>query len=172
LINRSRGRISTRFRRRTCSQASQLKTCRSSFPPLVLYPSRNVLNKADTLLKGGLKGKTVLIQGGLSVTGSIAIQLTKHVYGATRVITTVSTNKRPLIAQYLGEGTVDQIIDYKAQDIHKEIPPASIDFVYDTLGILTSLIPLVKPSGVLLTIAAMPRRARNAVLAWLDLGRG
>lgn len=125
--------------------------------PLVLYTSRNSLNKADSLIKGGLKGKTVFIPGGLSGTGSVAIQLAKHVYGAARVITTVSTSKRPLIAQYLGEGIVDQIIDYKTQDVRKEVPSASVDFVYDTLGIMTSLIPLVKPGGVILSIASMPR---------------
>jgi NADPH:quinone reductase-like Zn-dependent oxidoreductase len=125
--------------------------------PLVLYTARNSFNKADNLLKGGLRGKTVFIPGGLNGTGSLAIQLAKHVYGAARVITTVSTSKKPLIAQYLGEGTVDQIIDYKTQDVGKEVPPASVDFVYDTLGIMTSLIPLVKPDGVLLSIATLPR---------------
>jgi NADPH:quinone reductase-like Zn-dependent oxidoreductase len=118
----------------------------------------NSLNKADALLNGGLKGKTVLIPAGLSGTGSVAAQLAKHVYGASKVITTVSTSKIPLVPKLIGDGTVDQIIDYKTQDIRKEVPPASVDLAFDTPGIMTSLIPLVKPSGLLLSIASMPAR--------------
>lgn len=40
--------------------------------------------------------------------GSVACQLAKNVYGAARVITTVSTEKVPRVEQTLGEGVVDQ----------------------------------------------------------------
>jgi NADPH:quinone reductase-like Zn-dependent oxidoreductase len=115
--------------------------------PLVLYTASNALQQAANLLQGGLKGKTVLIPGGLSGTGSVGVQLAKHVYGASKVITTTSTNKIPLMSQYVVDGSVDQIIDYKKQDIHKEIPFQSVDFAFDNMGAMTSLIPLVKPSG-------------------------
>lgn len=105
-----------------------------------------------------MKGKTVLIPAGLSGTGSVAAQLVKHVYGASKVIITVSTSKIALVPTFLGDATVDHIIDYKTQDIRKEIPPASVDLVFDTLGTMTSLIPFVKPTGTLLSIASIPAR--------------
>jgi NADPH:quinone reductase-like Zn-dependent oxidoreductase len=124
--------------------------------PLVLYTASSALQQAANLLQGGLKGKTVLIPGGLSGTGSVGVQLAKHVYGASKVITTTSTNKIPLMSQYVVDGSVDQIIDYKKQDIHKEIPSQSVDFAFDNMGAMTSLIPLVKPSGVFLSVATIP----------------
>ena len=44
----------------------------------------------------------------MSGTGLFACQLAKHVFGAGKVITTVSTAKIPKLEELLGEGTVDQ----------------------------------------------------------------
>ncbi len=54
----------------------------------------------------------MFVPAGLSGTGSVALQLAKHVYGAAKVIKTVSTSKLSKVGQFLGEGTVDQVIDY------------------------------------------------------------
>lgn len=44
----------------------------------------------------------------VSGTGSFACQLAKNVFGAGKVITTVSTSKVPKVPALLGEGVVDQ----------------------------------------------------------------
>jgi NADPH:quinone reductase-like Zn-dependent oxidoreductase len=41
-------------------------------------------------------------------TGAFACQFAKNVFKAGKVITTVSTQKVPKVAEYLGEGVVDQ----------------------------------------------------------------
>ncbi|KAF3057344.1 hypothetical protein GL218_05969 [Daldinia childiae] len=105
----------------------------------------------------GLEGKTVFVPGGLSATGSIAIQVLKNVYGVGKIITTVSTAKVPLVEQYL-PGLVDQVIDYtRVKNLTDVIPPGSIDMVYNTQWIVTSTFPLAKPDvGVVASIASVP----------------
>lgn len=44
----------------------------------------------------------------MSGTGSLAAQLAKNVFGAGKVITTVSTAKVDRVAELLGEGVVDE----------------------------------------------------------------
>lgn len=76
--------------------------------------------------KGSLAGKTVFVPAGrefssmsdwkkillmysiVSGTGNFALQLAKNVFGAGKVITTVSTGKIPKVPKLLGEGVVDQ----------------------------------------------------------------
>ncbi|KAI1375455.1 GroES-like protein [Hypoxylon crocopeplum] len=105
----------------------------------------------------GLEGKTVLVPGALSATGSVAIQLLKNVYGVGKLITTVSTAKIPLVEKYL-PGLVDQIIDYtKVAKLTDAIPAASVDFVYNTQWGVTSMFPLLKPdTGVAASITSVP----------------
>lgn len=40
--------------------------------------------------------------------GSVAIQMAKNVYGADKVITTVSTTKVPMVDDLLGKGVLDE----------------------------------------------------------------
>ena len=44
----------------------------------------------------------------VSGVGSVAVQMAKNVFGAEKVITTVSTMKVPMIDNLLGEGVVDE----------------------------------------------------------------
>lgn len=44
----------------------------------------------------------------VSGTGAYACQLAKNVFGAGKVITTVSTSKVPKVPELLGEGVVDE----------------------------------------------------------------
>jgi NADPH:quinone reductase-like Zn-dependent oxidoreductase len=44
----------------------------------------------------------------VSGVGSVAVQMAKNVFGAEKVITTVSTMKVPMIDNLLGKGVVDE----------------------------------------------------------------
>ena len=116
-----------------------------------------------------LEGKTVFVPGGLSATGSVAIQVAKNVFGASKIITTVSTAKVPLVEQYL-PGMVDQVIDYKTQNIRKVVPKGSVDFMFNTLWpTLDEGIPLLNPeTGILMSIASVPSKAVARELAGAD----
>ncbi|KAJ3579733.1 hypothetical protein NPX13_g835 [Xylaria arbuscula] len=105
----------------------------------------------------GLEGKTVFVPGALSGTGSTAIQLLKNHYGVERVISTVSTEKVPLVEQYL-PGLVDQVVDYKStKRLTDAIPAGSVDFVLNTQWDLISTFPLVDPKkGVVISISSAP----------------
>jgi len=112
------------------------------------------LVRIDNEMPGGLKGKTVLIPAGLGGVGSLALQLLNPVFGAGKVITTVSTAKVPLVSQTLGEGLVDQIIDYTKQDVITEVLKDSpVDFLLDTAMLSMTYLPLMKSgSSVILSL--------------------
>ncbi|KAI0466157.1 alcohol dehydrogenase [Xylaria cf. heliscus] len=106
---------------------------------------------------GGLEGKTVFVPGALSSTGSVAIQVLKNVYGVGRVISTVSTEKLPLVEKYL-PNLVDQVVDYKTtRRLTDVIPAGSVDFVLNTQWDLVNTFPLVDPKrGVVVSISSAP----------------
>ncbi|KAJ6003079.1 hypothetical protein N7451_005626 [Penicillium sp. IBT 35674x] len=79
--------------------------------------------------EGDLEGKTVFIPAGLGGTGIFACQLAKNIFKAGKVITTVSTSKVDKVKELLGEGIVDEIIDYKKSDPMTVIPPRKRDGV-------------------------------------------
>ncbi|KAG5996442.1 hypothetical protein E4U43_002854 [Claviceps pusilla] len=107
--------------------------------------------------KGSLSGKTVFIPAGLSGTGSFACQLAKNVFGAGKVITTVSTSKVPKVPALLGEGVVDQVIDYTTTNLAAAIPPKSVDFMFDTTGqSMECLSRMVPETGLIISIATTP----------------
>ncbi|KLU88672.1 hypothetical protein MAPG_07657 [Magnaporthiopsis poae ATCC 64411] len=104
-----------------------------------------------------LEGKTVFVPGALSATGGIGVQMAKNVFGASKVISTVSTPKLPVVERHLGPGIVDQLIDYKTQDVAKEVGMGTVDFVYNTQWGLEGTFPLLKPkTGVVVSIASIP----------------
>ncbi|RYP41892.1 hypothetical protein DL767_000721 [Monosporascus sp. MG133] len=109
-------------------------------------------------VSGGLEGKTVFVPGALSATGSVGAQLLKTVYGAGRVISTVSTAKVPLVARRLPAGTVDEVVDYTAaRRLTDAVAPGSVDFVYNTQWDLGGVIPLLRrDAGVVVSIASLP----------------
>ena len=116
-----------------------------------------MFEKANREISGGLKGKTVFVPAGLSGTGLVGLQLAKNVFGAGKVITTVSTAKVDKVPILLGSNVVDQIVDYKTQDPLKEIPRGSVDFMFDTMGGSLSYVSLIKPkTGRIITIAMVP----------------
>lgn len=116
-----------------------------------------VFDNANARMPQGLKGTTVFVPAALSGTGSVALQVAKHVYGASKVITTASTAKIPKIADYLGSDVVDQIIDYTTKNPLEEISRGSVDFMIDTVGGTLSYMSLLKPkSGLILSISTIP----------------
>ncbi|KAK1978280.1 alcohol dehydrogenase [Colletotrichum cereale] len=104
-----------------------------------------------------LEGKTVFIPGALSGGGFTAIQVAKNVFGAKKIISTVSTTKINLVEKYL-PGLVDQLIDYNATDVGDVVPKGSVDFMVNTQWTTMSpSIPLLNPkTGVLTSIASIP----------------
>ncbi|KAL6813421.1 GroES-like protein [Trichoderma sp. SZMC 28013] len=107
-----------------------------------------------------LEGKTVYIPAGLSSTGAMAAQVAKNVFGASRIITTVSTPKLALVEQYL-PGIYDQVIDYKTQRPRDQVPPGSVDIMYNTQwNSMDEGIPMLNPkTGVLISITSAPSKA-------------
>jgi len=125
--------------------------------PATALTAIQALDFADKSIEGGLKGKRVFVPAGLSGTGCIALQLLKNVFGAAHVITSVSTSKLASLHDLVGTGVVDQVVDYTKEDVFKEIPRGSIDFLFDTIGLSWSYLSLVKPkTGHIVTIAMIP----------------
>jgi len=113
--------------------------------PSVAHTVICTLLRADNEVPGGLKGKTVFVPAGLGGCGSTALMLLKSVYGAGKVITTVSTKKVALVTGMLGEGVVDQVIDYTKQDVVREIGVGTVDFMFDTAMTVFPYIAVLKP---------------------------
>lgn len=111
------------------------------------YTAVTALLRADKEVPGGLKGKTVLVTAGLGGIGSLLLQLLKPVFGAEKVITTLSTAKVHLLSELLGEGLVDQIVDYTKEDVIKEVGLKTVDVLFDTIFISMAYLPLMKPGG-------------------------
>ncbi|KAJ9315853.1 hypothetical protein DTO271D3_3831 [Paecilomyces variotii] len=112
---------------------------------------------------GDLSGKTVLVPAALGGTGLFACQLAKNVFHAGKVITTVSTSKVPKVHELLGEGTVDEIIDYKRVDPKSVIEHGSVNFLFDTNGLAMEYLCLMRPGIMRLphhpTVPLVPRLA-------------
>ncbi|KAJ5864482.1 uncharacterized protein N7529_006398 [Penicillium soppii] len=134
--------------------------------PLAAMTALQALKK----YKGDLAGKTVFVPAGLSGTGLFACQLAKHVFHAGKVITTVSTSKIPKVKELLGEGTVDEIIDYTKSDPREKIESGSVDFLFDTVGSSMEFLSLMKPqSGCIMSVATMPSGTQLQESSLMDL---
>jgi len=101
--------------------------------------------------RGGLEsGQTALIAGAAGGVGHFGVQFAK-ITGA-RTIGTGSSRNRDFV---LGLGA-DEYVDYTAQDVADVVQDA--DVVLDAVGGETtaSLVPTVRPGGVIVTIASAP----------------
>ncbi|EEY21090.1 Zbd1p [Verticillium alfalfae VaMs.102] len=107
------------------------------------------------------------LPGRFSGLGGIAIQMAKNVFGAGKIISTVSTGKMPLVEKFL-PGLVDQLVDYQTEDVSKVVPQHSVDFMFNPqMTTLNAGIPLLHPqTGVLVSLAGIP----TSKLAKLMLG--
>jgi NADPH:quinone reductase-like Zn-dependent oxidoreductase len=138
----------------------------ASFPGLAITAYQS-FKRGIELGKFGdsLAGKTVYVPGALSGTGSYGVQIAKNVFGAEKIISTVSTPKMPLVKDYI-PGVVDQLIDYKTQKLEDHIPKGSVDFVYNTQWeTMRPAIPFINPkTGVLISVSSIPPSRITKVL--------
>ncbi|XP_021292713.1 2-methylene-furan-3-one reductase [Herrania umbratica] len=104
-------------------------------------------------------GKSILVLNGAGGVGSLAIQLAKQVFGASKVAATSSTGKLELLKS-LG---ADLAIDYTKENF--EDLPEKFDVVYDAIGQCDRAVKAVKEGGsvVALTGAVTPPGFRFVV---------
>jgi len=100
------------------------------------------------------KGQSVFIVGGAGGVGSLAIQLAKHVYGASRIVSTASTGKLDFVKS-LG---ADVVIDYTKQS-YDQISE-KFDFVFDTIGESSKSHVVAKEEAKVVDIASVPPHPR------------
>ena len=101
--------------------------------------------------RGGLEpGGSVLVAGAAGGVGHFAVQFAKH--AGARAVGTGSTRNRDFV---LGLGA-DEFVDYTQQEVGDAV--SGVDVAFDTVGGQTtaSLLPTVRPGGVLVTIAGEP----------------
>ncbi|KAH1098310.1 hypothetical protein J1N35_015231 [Gossypium stocksii] len=104
-------------------------------------------------------GKSILVLNGAGGVGSLAIQLAKQVFGASKVAATSSTGKLELLKS-LG---ADLAIDYTKENF--EDLPEKFDVVFDAIGQCDRAVKAVKEGGnvVALTGAVTPPGFRFVV---------
>jgi len=100
------------------------------------------------------KGKSVFIVGGAGGVGSLAIQLARHVYGASKIVSTASTGKLDFVKS-LG---ADLVIDYTKQS-YDQISE-KFDFVFDTIGDSAKSHVVAKEEGKIVDIATFQPTSR------------
>ncbi|KAL3631022.1 hypothetical protein CASFOL_024006 [Castilleja foliolosa] len=122
--------------------------------PLAIETAYEGLEKA-----GFSEGKSILVLGGAGGVGSLVIQLSKQVFGASKVAATSSTAKLEFIKN-LG---ADLAIDYTKENF--EDLPEKFDLVYDTVGQSDRAVKAIKEGGsvVVLTGAVTPPGFRFVV---------
>jgi NADPH:quinone reductase-like Zn-dependent oxidoreductase len=135
---------------------AQLSFTEAAGLPLVGLTALQAMRSADSLLEGGLEGKTVFVPAGLSGTGSVAVQLAKNVFGAAKVITTLSTGKIAKAKEIFGDDGTLQIVDYTKEDVVKAVGKGQVDYMFDTMGHTLKVLPILKSGGVIVSIGTMP----------------
>jgi len=93
------------------------------------------------------RGQTVFIVGGEGGVGSLAIQLAKYVYGASKITTTTSPGKVDFVKK-LGP---DMVIDYTKKSYDQILE--KFDFVFDTIGDSHRSYVVAKEEGKIIDIA-------------------
>jgi len=96
------------------------------------------------------------VPAGLSGTGSFAVQLAKRYFGAGRVVTTVSTGKVAKVEELLGEGVVDQVVDYTREDVVGAVGRGSVDFMFDTVQSTLGALAVVRKGGAIVSVSTAP----------------
>lgn len=123
-----------------------LKPKNLSFPeaaglPLAVETAYQALERC-----GPLDGKSVLVLGGAGGVGTLAIQLAKQVFGASRVAATCSSGK----LEFLKSLGVDLAIDYSKENF--EDLPEKFDVVFDGVGQCDKAVNAIKEGGKVVSI--------------------
>ncbi|XP_057866464.2 2-methylene-furan-3-one reductase [Cryptomeria japonica] len=100
------------------------------------------------------KGQSVFIVGGAGGVGSLAIQLAKNVFEASRIVSTCSTGK----AEFVKSLGPDLVVDYTKQSY--EQVDEKFDFVFDTIGESSKSHVVAKEEGKIVDIASFPPHPR------------
>jgi NADPH:quinone reductase-like Zn-dependent oxidoreductase len=109
----------------------------------------------QSLRRGGIaEGQSVFITGGAGGVGTYAIQLAKHVFKASKVVTTCSAAKAELCSS-LG---ADVCVDYTKQDAYapESHHGEKYDVIFDTVGDARKVGKLIKPGKHVISVASMP----------------
>eukprot|EP00697_Spironema_sp_BW2_P006484 gnl/Spiro4/194_TR108_c0_g1_i1.p1 gnl/Spiro4/194_TR108_c0_g1~~gnl/Spiro4/194_TR108_c0_g1_i1.p1 ORF type:complete len:365 (-),score=78.72 gnl/Spiro4/194_TR108_c0_g1_i1:74-1168(-) len=101
---------------------------------------------------GVREGSRVLITGGAGGVGTLAIQIAKHILGASMVATTASGPKADL-CRSLG---ADTVVDYRVAPFETQLPHQSFDVGFDTTGEVVRMCPLIRPGGHIASVAEPP----------------
>ncbi|KAJ4956863.1 hypothetical protein NE237_013646 [Protea cynaroides] len=103
---------------------------------------------------GFKEGQTVFIVGGAGGVGTLAVQLAKHYFGASRVVATTSTPK----VEFVKSLGADVVIDYtktKYEDIQEKY-----DLLYDTIGDTKNSFVVAKDDAPIIDITWPPSHPR------------
>ncbi|KAF4468105.1 zinc-binding dehydrogenase [Fusarium albosuccineum] len=132
----------------------------AALPGLSVTAYQTIRRGLELQGRDSLAGQTVYIPAALSASGSIAIQVARNYYGADKIISTVSTPKMPFVEENL-PGMVNQLYDYKTQDVPSLVGKGTVDFVYNTqFSTFDESAAVLKPqSGILMSIASIPTSA-------------
>jgi NADPH:quinone reductase-like Zn-dependent oxidoreductase len=106
--------------------------------------------------KVGLKGRSVIMPGGLSGTRIFAVQMAKNIFGAKKIITMLSTGKIEKAKELLGGGPSDQIVDYTKEDVVKAIGDDSVDFMFRSVGATIGSLRMIKNCDWTISISTVP----------------
>jgi len=98
------------------------------------------------------KGETIFISGGAGGVGTYAIQLAKHVFGASKVVVTCSAGK----ADFCKSLGADECVDYRKGNPYRA-NDGPYDMVFDTVGDARKMGgPMIKPGRAVVSIASIP----------------
>ncbi|KAM0551776.1 hypothetical protein ACHAPJ_008345 [Fusarium lateritium] len=127
-------------------------------PSIIVTAYQTIRRGLQLQGRDNLVGQTVYIPAALSGTGSIMIQVARNYFGAEKIISTVSTPKMKFVEEHL-PGMVNQLYDYKTQNVVKEVGRGTVDFAINTqFSTLDECIALLKPrTGILMSIASLPK---------------
>jgi len=84
------------------------------------------------------------------------VQLAKNVFGAGKVITTLSTGKIAKAKELLADDGTLQIVDYTKEDVVKAVGRGQVDYMFDTMGQTLKVLPILKSGGVIVSIGTVP----------------
>lgn len=129
----------------------------ASLPGLVVTAMQTIRRGLQLAGETSLEGKTVFVPGALSASGSLALQVARNVFGASKVVSTVSTGKMALVPERLPPGAVDKLVDYTREDVGRALGAGSVDFALSTQWTTFSdCLSVLRRNGTLVSIAGIP----------------